>query len=144
MHPSGTELGHEGLSHGYWKRHPDAWHGTVSYEGDHGDDTIIKSIEGDQSVAYHFIAAADYGLGGFTMEEALSFKGGKGLQGAARNLLKQAVAALLNAAHHNVRYPWSIDEVIEAVDAALASGDRHTILDLAEELDEYNNLGGDI
>ena len=44
VHPSGTELGHEGLSHGYWKRHPDAWHGTVSYEGDHGDDTIIKSI----------------------------------------------------------------------------------------------------
>jgi hypothetical protein len=145
VHPIGTELGHEGLSHGYWKSHPEAWHGTVSYEGDFGGETITKSIEGFQSVAYHFEAAADYGLAGVTMEEALNFKGGKkDLQGAARILIQQAVAALLNTAHHNVRYPLTIDEVIDQVNAALESGDRDSILDLANVLDEHNNLGGDI
>ncbi len=144
VHPIGSELGHQGLSHGYWKKHPEAWHGTVGYEGDHGDDTIIKSVEGFQSVAHHFIAAADYGLSRFTMEDALSFKGGRDLQGAARNLLEQAVAALLNAAHHNIRYPYTVDDVIDLVNEALESGDRDNLLDLAEVLDEYNNLGGDI
>jgi hypothetical protein len=143
VHPSGTELGHEGLSYGYWKNHPDAWHGTGSYDGDHGGDTISKSVEGFQSVAHHFIAAADYGLGEFTMEDALNFRGGRDLQGAARILIQQAVAALLNASHHNIRYPLTVDEVIMDVNDALASDYRRTILDLAEELDEYNNLGAD-
>jgi hypothetical protein len=35
-------------------------------------------------------------------------------------------------------------EVIDAVDAALATGDREAILALASELDDDNNLGCDL
>ena len=59
-------------------------------------------------------------------------------------MIQQGVAALLNAAHHNIDYPLSIDEVIDQVNAALESGDRDSILDLAKVLDEHNNLGGGI
>ena len=67
--------------------------------------------------------------------------GGPGPAGGARNLLIQAVAALLNASHPGVNYPMSEAEVIAEVNAALASGDRDTMLDLASVLDGYNKLG---
>jgi hypothetical protein len=34
-----------------------------------------------------------------------------------------------------------VDELIDDVDAALATEERATIIALADELDEYNNLG---
>jgi hypothetical protein len=50
-----------------------------------------------------------------------------------------AVAALLNSAHPGVDYALTTAEVIAAVNAALASCDRGTMIDLAEELDAANN-----
>lgn len=47
--------------------------------------------------------------------------------------------ALLNAAHSGVDYPLTEAEVISEVNAALASGDRMTMLRLAQELTRYNN-----
>ena len=76
-----------------------------------------------------------------TLEEALSYHGGKGVEGAARNLLRHAVAAVLNACHENVAYPMSEAAVIASVNEALATLDRGVILDLKTMLDEYNNLG---
>jgi hypothetical protein len=76
-----------------------------------------------------------------TLLDALNYKGGSGLKGAARNLLRAAVAALLNAASPNVDYPRTTAEVIADVNAALASNSRSTMLSLAEELDRDNNLG---
>ena len=141
VHPTGTVLGHEGLSHGYWKQHLDTWHGTVDYLGDQNGNQILKSILPTQSVAYHFSAATIYNLGGLTMEDALHAKGGRSPKAAARLLLKQAVAALLNAAHPNINYPLTIDAAIETVNTALTSRDQDTMLDLADILDDYNNLG---
>ena len=62
--------------------------------------------------------------------------------GASKNLLRQAVAALLNAASSGVDYPLSVVQVINQVNAALASNDRNTILALAGTLDQYNNYHG--
>jgi hypothetical protein len=76
-----------------------------------------------------------------TLDEALAYQGGGGVEGAARNLLRSAVAAVLNACNDNVAYPMGEQAVIDAVDAALASLDRDTILALHTELDGYNNLG---
>jgi hypothetical protein len=76
-----------------------------------------------------------------TLDEALAYGGGKGVEGAARNLLRSAVAAVLNACNDNVAYPMGEQEVIDAVNAALATLDRDTILALHAELDGYNNLG---
>jgi hypothetical protein len=82
-----------------------------------------------------------YRLDSRTLLEALNFKGGSTTTDAARILLRSAVAALLNAAHPNVDYPLTVAEVVSRVNAALATGNRSTILSLATTLDQYNNRG---
>lgn len=76
-----------------------------------------------------------------TLLQALQGGGGSGILGASKILLRAGTAALLNAAHSGVDYPSSTAEVIAAVNAALASNDRATILALASSLDADNNLG---
>jgi hypothetical protein len=51
------------------------------------------------------------------------------------------VAALLNSAHPDVDYPRTTSSVIADVNAALASNNRTTMLNLASALDRDNNLG---
>jgi hypothetical protein len=70
--------------------------------------------------------------------DALSYSGGPDAAGGARILLKQAVAALLNAA--SGFYPLTTAQVIGMVNSALATGDRSTMVALAKSLDELNNL----
>ena len=82
-----------------------------------------------------------FGLDNNTLLEALSFQGGPTLTGAAQILLRAAVAAELNAASANVNYPLSVAQVTAEVNAALASGDRTTILNEGSRLDGMNNLG---
>lgn len=76
-----------------------------------------------------------------TLLEALGGGGGRGLVGAEKILLRAAVAALLNASHPDVDYSMSAASIISDVNDALDSADRGTILSLADQLDEYNNLG---
>jgi hypothetical protein len=76
-----------------------------------------------------------------TLLDALAYPGGGQLTGAARILLRAAVAALLNAVHPEVDYPHTVAEVIADVNAALASNSRSTMLALAGALDADNNLG---
>ena len=91
---------------------------------------------------FEFPNISDYApLKNKTLLEALDFPGGDTLREKAQILLRAAVAALLNAAHPDVNYPMSKEDVIAEVDAALASGDPDTIIDLATILDGYNNLG---
>ena len=82
-----------------------------------------------------------FGLDNTSLVEALNFAGGSGTSGAAQILLRAAVAALLNSAHPDIDYPMTTNEVIQAVNAALASNDRATMLALASQLDANNNLG---
>lgn len=74
---------------------------------------------------------------------ALNYKGGDGVSGMAQTLLRAAVAALLNAAEVNITYPLTEVEVLEQVNATLATEDRTIMEDLKDELDYYNNLGFD-
>jgi hypothetical protein len=76
-----------------------------------------------------------------TLRQALDFGGGSGVCGAARNLLRAAVAALLNSSSPEVNYPLAESDVIASVNAALATCNRQTIIELAGELDRANNLG---
>jgi hypothetical protein len=76
-----------------------------------------------------------------TLHQAIQFGGGGGIDGAARNLLRAAVASLLNAASPLVNFPMTEQAVIGAVNEALQSCDRQTMLALASELDELNNAG---
>lgn len=79
---------------------------------------------------------------GTTLDAALSFKGGSTLQDAKNNLMKQAVAALLNAATSGMNYPLDVAHVLSEVNTALASGDKTTILNEAARLDGFNSLEG--
>jgi hypothetical protein len=51
------------------------------------------------------------------------------------------VAALLNSAHPDVDYQYTTAQVIDMVNAALASQNRSTMLTLASQLDTANNAG---
>jgi len=75
-----------------------------------------------------------------TLHNALNFQGGGGVKGAASALLRQAVAAYLNA-NNDLNYPMTSQEVIDAVNEALATCDAAAINELAGSLDTNNNLG---
>jgi len=70
--------------------------------------------------------------------DALSFQGGPTLQDAKNILLRAAAAAYLSSLA--VDYPLTTAQVVSMVNAALASGDRDTILSVASTLDTNNNL----
>jgi hypothetical protein len=55
--------------------------------------------------------------------------------------MRAAVASLLNAAHPDVEFTLTVAQVIGQTNAALASGDRDTMLILAAGFDFDNNLG---
>jgi len=118
----------QGCTPGYWKNHTDSWPAT--------------GYSPSQSVQSVFASAAGYpGIGSASLIEALDFKGGSGVDGAAHNLLRAAVAGLLDASHPGVEYPRVPANLIADVNAALASGDRDTMLMLASSIDADNNLG---
>jgi hypothetical protein len=120
--------GDEGCTPGYWKNHLDSWHETGYLSG-----RVTSSV---------FVEASAYPpLGNASLLQTLDFAGGPGVQGAAEILLRAGVAALLNAAHPGVDYFRTAANVIASVDAALASGNRDTILSLAVALDADNNRG---
>jgi hypothetical protein len=122
-----VEPGEEGCTPGYWKNHTGSWAGTGFSPGQ--------------------TAGSVFSLGGFpslasqTLLQTLQGGGGPGTLGAARVLLRAAVAALLNAAHSGVDYPRTASSIISDVNAALASNNRNTMLNLAAALDRDNNLG---
>jgi hypothetical protein len=119
-----TTPGNEGCTPGFWKQpqHFDSWPVPITTT----------------------LAAAGFtntGLpAGTTLLEALSFQGGPTVQDAKNILLRAAAAAYLNS--FAVDYPLSTAEVVSMVNDALASGDRDTILALAELLDGFNNGEG--
>jgi hypothetical protein len=122
-----VELGDEGCTPGYWKNHAKSWVGTGFTTG--------------QSLESVFDVPDALGLDNKTLLQALKFGGGAGVGGAAQILLRASVASLLNSAHAGVDFPRTTGEVIGAVNAALASGNRATMLALATSLDNDNNGG---
>jgi hypothetical protein len=117
----------EGCTPGYWKQpqHLDSWVGFTPGQ-------TLESV---------FDVPDAFGLDDVTLLQALSLQGGPTTADAASILLRQAVAAILNAANPDVDYSLSVTEIVARVNAALASGDRSSILALAAELDRLNNLG---
>jgi len=117
--------GDEGCTPGYWKNHPEAWTGFTTGQ-------TLESV---------FDVPDSLGLDSVSLHSALSFGGGPGTLGASQILLRASVAALLNSASSGVDYPLTTAQVIAQVNAALATLDRSTILDLATDLDNKNNGG---
>ncbi|MCB9157921.1 MAG: hypothetical protein H6645_12500 [Caldilineaceae bacterium] len=122
-----TTVPSQGCTPGYWKQrqHLGSWTAT-GYAPSQKLETVFSNTDN---------------LGTKSLLQALSFKGGSSLNSAKQILLRAAVAALLSAAHPNVDYVLTTDQVIAQVNSALASNDRSTILALAAQLDAYNNAG---
>ena len=68
---------------------------------------------------------------GPTLLEALNAKGGE-----MNALLRQSVAALLNAAHSDVNYPNTVVEVISSTQVALISEDYDETVIMFEDFNE--------
>lgn len=121
-------VGEDGCTPGFWKNHQSAWASTAYTTG--------------QTVGSVFTLPSDLSsLGQNSLLAALQGGGGTGQLGGAKILLRAAVAGLLNASHSSVDYPVSESDLIADVNAALASLDRDTMLDLATSIDNQNNLG---
>jgi hypothetical protein len=118
-----------GCTPGYWK------------QSQHLDSWIATGYAPNQTLESVFDIPDALGLDNGTLLEALTFKGGSGNNGAARTLLQTGVAALLNSAHPDLDYPRTVAAVIADVNAALASGNRTTMLNLAKSLDRDNKRG---
>ena len=119
----------DGCTPGYWKNHVGSWVPT----GHHPTDTLGSLFSSASSINADFAAK--------TLGQALRFKGGNGIAGAARILTRIATASVLNASHPGVDFGASEAEVVAAVNAALDSLNRDTMLALAGDLDAANNAG---
>jgi hypothetical protein len=124
-----TPITFQGCTPGYWR------------QSQHLDSWVATGFTPNQTLESVFDVPDGFGLDNRTLRQALSFGGGSGTAGGARILLRASIAALLNSAHPNVNYPRTTAEVIADVNAALASNNRSTMLNLAAELDADNNLG---
>jgi hypothetical protein len=120
-------VGNQGCTPGYFKQrqHFDSWTGYTTSE--------------PVSLVFTGVLPS---LAAESLLDALQGGGGPGLAGAETILLRAAVAALLNAGNTNVSYPLTTADIISEVNAALATGDRDTILTLATRLDNFNNGPG--
>jgi len=128
---SATNIGDdEGCTPGFWKNNPGAWE-------EYNPDARLDSV---------FTIPAAFGeLADDTLLDALSYKGGPESIDKAKLLLHHAVAAILNAAHEGIGYPFRRDvpplAIIPTVNSALAGGDVDVMSDLKDVLDAANNLG---
>jgi hypothetical protein len=145
-----------GFTPGFWKNHAKGKHYAWGYTTYDPGDGLCDAFEA---------AGSYFNCEKTTMLKALSLKGGRGERGAAEILLRAGTAALLNASFHETLdnadhpaativigdacelqgpdgicyYPYASATLMDLVDGALASGDRETMLELAAELDGYNN-----
>ena len=117
----------QGCTPGYWKTHPGSWPTEYSISDEIGSVFDVPPCVGE--------LATD------SLIKALYYGGGDGVVGAAQNLLRAAVASVLNSVSPKVDFPHTEATIIALVNNALASCDRDTMLSLAESLDNDNNLG---
>lgn len=77
------------------------------------------------------------GQANVTLLVALNYQGGPTVVDAGHVLIRQAVASLLNS--KTIPFSLSSQQVLDQTNAALATGNRGTILALAQTLDGINN-----
>ncbi|MEX6500767.1 DUF7507 domain-containing protein [Pseudomonas zhanjiangensis] len=123
----------EGCTPGFWKNSPGSWP-----PSGYSPNQLITSVFSLPN------GVINNNLGGDSLMDALNYGGGDNLLGAAQNLLRSAVASLINSAHPEVDFPRMTADVIADVNAALATKDRAIILALHSALDADNNLGCDL
>jgi hypothetical protein len=143
---AGEGVSGEGCSQGFWANHDGSgpqdsyWPEPYKPTDDLGGLFVIPAT---YHAAFESASLKDALLGGALPNGQVSQ-----LDRAASNLFRQAVAAVLNAAHEDVvNFEFAYDDktgvnaVVAAVNAALDEGERQAIIDLAAEFDALNNAG---
>jgi uncharacterized repeat protein (TIGR01451 family) len=125
-------VGNQGCTPGFWKNNA-LKHGASQWPAPFTPTETLATAG--------FANATVVDLGNTTLLQALQFQGGSGLGGAEQILLRAAVSSLLNSASTGVKFPLTTSQVLSEVNAALATQNRDTILALASQLDQDNNLG---
>ena len=79
--------------------------------------------------------------GADSLLDALAYKGGTDIKGAAQILLRAAVAAVLNEKYYGNLYPGSdtVEHLIKLVHDTMTVNSRSAYLALATVLDKWNN-----
>ena len=111
----------EGCSPGYYKKHLQP-----------GRDQLLGDIFSNTPSA----------LAGFTLQQALFFEGGPTLTDKQKILLRQAAAAYFNIGYLGGSYPLTLQQLVDLVNTALASGNATTIENAKNVLAGDNNLEG--
>lgn len=127
---SGCEV-REGFTPGFWKNHIEEWASTGLNPSMLVGD-VLTLPPGYENLADD------------TLLQALKYRGGRGLEGAAKNMLRAAVAGLLNSAHPDINYPYKIADIQWVVYYPLSMSDRDLISEWMDWIDYRNNLGGEI
>src|SRR5262249_22775179 len=115
-----------GCTPGFWKQdqHFDSWVGFTQ----------------NQTLGSVFTIPAQFSsLSNKTLLEALNFPGGSTLTEAAQILLRVGTGSLPHSSSLGGKFPLTTSQVIMQINQALASGNRDTILGLANQLDQLNN-----
>jgi hypothetical protein len=130
---------YQGCTPGYWKiKSNDKDHCWCSY---YYDNPLLTMVFDPAALAlYNKTRKNSEGFTKETLDNALDFKGGGDLEGAARKLLRHGTAALLNACTLNGggNYPVDADVIIADINAALASQTPKTINDLKNRYGCWN------
>jgi hypothetical protein len=129
--------GTEGCTPGFWKNHPDCWR---CYD----EATLVSdvfTVLSDSNYSYADYSDGKCDFDANTLKQSIRYKGGTGVFGAARNLLRHASAALQNACSQDVGYPLTVDGVIDMVNDALASEKAVTINGAKNLLVMFNEYG---
>lgn len=117
----------EGCTPGYWKNHVDAW---VTFS----PDQPVYDIFAIPSWLWPLVS-------GDTALYLLNYKGGPGDYGAARILLRHAMAAMLNATHPDVSYPALTTGNVQDLVADALAEDREVMLQEKAVLEFLNEAG---
>jgi hypothetical protein len=105
-------------------------------------DWTGTGIAQSQRIKNVFSAATLYGeVGDVTWRTALRFQVGGGLLGTAKALVREGAAALLNAAHKDLEYPYTRNQVITLVNGALRTNDVAQMGELVTLLRAANAAG---
>jgi len=97
-----------GCTPGFWKNHLEAW-AKIGYS----PDDYISDVFSSSDWSWPISPGALWELGNYTLLEALNFHGGRVVEGAARIMLRHAVAALLNDAHPDVDWIYNGEIIIK-------------------------------
>lgn len=118
--------GGEGCTPGFWKNHPACWCDSYTPEMLLSDvftrlqDPPYDTLDDDDR-------KSDFDTD--TLDDGIRYRGGPGLAGSTRNMLRHAVAALLNGCSDDVLYPISDLMVIDVVNFVL---DLESIADIQQ------------